>query len=79
MYCGQPLGGAVEAVSAALGWMVSERVAVINMSLVGPRNEFMERVVKALVGRGHLIVAAVGNDGPAAPPLFPASYTASSA
>ena len=27
-----------------------------------------------LVGRGHLIVAAVGNDGPAAPPLYPAAY-----
>jgi subtilisin family serine protease len=24
--------------------------------------------------RGHLIVAAVGNDGPAAPPLYPAAY-----
>jgi subtilisin family serine protease len=24
--------------------------------------------------RGHLLVAAVGNDGPAAPPLYPASY-----
>jgi subtilisin family serine protease len=34
----------------------------------------MERVVKTLVSRGHLIVAAVGNDGPAAPPLYPASY-----
>ena len=24
--------------------------------------------------RGHIIVAAVGNDGPAAPPLFPSAY-----
>ena len=60
--------------SAAFGWMARERVAVINVSLVGPRNKLMERVVKTLVSRGHLIVAAVGNDGPAAPPLFPASY-----
>jgi subtilisin family serine protease len=30
--------------------------------------------VAALVKRGHLLVAAVGNDGPAAPPLYPASY-----
>jgi hypothetical protein len=36
------------------------------VSLVGPRNKLMERVVKTLVSRGHLIVAAVGNDGPAA-------------
>jgi subtilisin family serine protease len=26
------------------------------------------------VARGHLVVAAVGNDGPAAPPLYPAAY-----
>jgi subtilisin family serine protease len=31
-------------------------------------------VVKALSAQGTLIVAAVGNDGPAAPPLYPASY-----
>jgi subtilisin family serine protease len=54
--------------------MARDRVAVINVSLVGPRNKLMERVVKTLVSRGHLIVAAVGNDGPAAPPLYPASY-----
>ena len=74
VYCGQAFGGALDAVSAAFGWMARERVAVINVSLVGPRNKLMERVVKALVARGHVIVAAVGNDGPAAPPLYPASY-----
>ncbi|HEU5135536.1 MAG TPA: S8 family serine peptidase [Steroidobacteraceae bacterium] len=74
VYCGLPTGGAVEAVAAALGWMAKERVAVINVSLVGPRNALLERAVKVLNGRGHLIVAAVGNDGPAAPPLYPAAY-----
>jgi len=74
VYCGEAFGGAVDTVSSALGWMARERVAVINVSLVGPRNKLMERVVKALVARGHVIVAAVGNDGPAAPPLYPASY-----
>jgi subtilisin family serine protease len=54
--------------------MAQQRVAVINVSLVGPRNALMERVVKTLVDRGYLIVAAVGNDGPASPPLFPAAY-----
>ena len=34
----------------------------------------LENVVRAATARGHLIVAAVGNDGPAAPPLYPASY-----
>jgi len=51
-----------------------ERVPVINVSLVGPTNALLERVVEMAIERGHLIVAAVGNDGPAAPPLFPASY-----
>ncbi len=74
VYCGQPAGGAADAVAAAFGWLARERVAVINVSLVGPKNALLERVVRTLVGRGFLIVAAVGNDGPAAPPLYPASY-----
>jgi len=74
VYCGKPAGGAVDTVAAALAWLARERVAVINVSLVGPRNALLERVVDSLVARGFLIVAAVGNDGPAAPPLYPASY-----
>ena len=74
VYCGQPAGGAVDAVAAAFGWLAREKVAVINVSLVGPRNALLERVVQTLVARGHVIVAAVGNDGPAAPPLYPAAY-----
>lgn len=74
VYCGSPTGGAVDAVAAAFGWMAREKVPVINVSLVGPRNALLERAVQVLVARGHLIVAAVGNDGPAAPPLFPAAY-----
>jgi subtilisin family serine protease len=73
VYCDEPTGGSIEAVAAAMGWMARERVAVINVSLVGPRNALLERAVKTLVARGHLIVAAVGNDGPAAPPLYPAA------
>jgi subtilisin family serine protease len=74
VYCGAPTGGAIDAVAAAFGWLARERVAVINVSLVGPRNALLERVVRSLVNQGYTIVAAVGNDGPAAPPLFPASY-----
>ena len=74
VYCGLPAGGSVDRVAAALGWLARERVAVINVSLVGPRNALLERAVASLVTRGYLIVAAVGNDGPAAAPLFPAAY-----
>jgi subtilisin family serine protease len=54
--------------------MAQEQVSVINVSLVGPKNILLERVVNALLARGHVLVAAVGNDGPAAPPLYPAAY-----
>ena len=74
VYCDKPDGGSAEEVVRALAWMARERVAVINLSLVGPQNRLLEQGVAALVKRGHLLVAAVGNDGPAAPPLFPAAY-----
>jgi subtilisin family serine protease len=74
VFCGAPTGGATDALVAALGWMVQASVPVINISLVGPKNVMLERVIGALVAGGYVIVAAVGNDGPAAPPLYPASY-----
>ncbi|MGQ3075940.1 MAG: S8 family serine peptidase [Ferrovibrionaceae bacterium] len=74
VYCDQPDGGSAEQVVRALAWMARERVAVVNVSLVGPQNRLLEQGVAALVKRGHLLVAAVGNDGPAAPPLYPAAY-----
>ena len=74
VYCGLPTGGAVDAVAEALSWLVREHVPVINVSLVGPPNVMLENVVRLVIARGYLIVAAVGNDGPAAPPLYPASY-----
>jgi len=74
IYCDNPAGGAAETVAAALAWLAGERVPVINLSIVGPPNRALERAVGALIRRGHVLVAAVGNDGPAAPPLYPASY-----
>jgi len=74
IYCANPAGGSAAQIAAALGWMAREQVAVINLSLVGPPNQALERMVASMVGRGYLLVAAVGNDGPAAPPLYPASY-----
>lgn len=74
VYCGQPTGGAVDAIAAAFGWLHANQVAVINISLVGPDNLILRQVVKQMIARGHIIVAAVGNDGPTAPPLYPAAY-----
>jgi subtilisin family serine protease len=74
VYCNAPTGGAVDALAAAFAWLVQQRVAVINVSLVGPDNAALAQIVRTLTSRGYLLVAAVGNDGPAAPPLYPASY-----
>lgn len=74
IYCGRPTGGAVTGFVEAMAWLARERVGVINLSLVGPHNALLQRATRALAERGHVLVAAVGNDGPAAPPLFPAAY-----
>jgi subtilisin family serine protease len=74
VYCNAPGGGAVDAIAAGFGWLARERVPVINVSLVGPPNAMLERIVRVMIARGHLIVAAVGNDGPSAKPLYPAAY-----
>jgi len=74
VYCDAPTGGSVEAIARELAWMTRQRVAVVNISLVGPPNQVLQRLVERAIGQGLLVVAAVGNDGPAAPPLYPASW-----
>lgn len=74
VYGTDPAGGNASAIAKALAWMTRERVPVVVVSLVGPSNPLLARVVAAARQRGTLVVAAVGNDGPAAPPAYPASY-----
>jgi len=74
VYGSDPAGGNATAIAKALGWMVEQRVPVVTISLVGPANPLLAKVVAAAQARGLVIVAAVGNNGPAAPPGFPASY-----
>jgi len=74
VFGGKGAGGSAEAVARGLAWVAERRAAVINISLVGPENRTLKAVVDALLARGHIIVAAVGNDGPARPVGFPAAY-----
>jgi hypothetical protein len=74
VYGGNRAAGSASAVVRALNWLAGKRTGVINVSLVGPPNALVARAVQAVRGRGIQIVAAVGNDGPAAPPQYPASY-----
>lgn len=64
------------AIIEALDWLAAERVPVVNLSLMGPSNELLAQAVDAATRRGLILVAAAGNDGPAADPAFPAAYPA---
>lgn len=74
VYGTDPAGGNASAIARALGWLVQGGAAVTTISLVGPDNKLLHTAVSRAQQRGMLIVAAVGNDGPAAPPAYPASY-----
>jgi hypothetical protein len=74
VYGRDPGGGNALAIARALGWMSARHARVVTISLVGPANPLLARAVAAASGKGMQIVAAVGNDGPAAPPAYPASY-----
>lgn len=74
VYGSDPAGGSASALARALAWMVQAKVPVVVMSLAGPDNALLGRFVAAARARGTVVVAAVGNNGPAAPPAFPASY-----
>lgn len=74
VYGADPAGGNALAIARALGWLVASGSKVVTISLVGPRNAVVEKAVAAAQKKGTVVVAAVGNDGPAAPPAYPASY-----
>ncbi|WP_162893652.1 S8 family serine peptidase [Marinobacter sp. Arc7-DN-1] len=57
-----------------LDWLATQKLPVINISLTGPDNLLLAAAVRKLREQGTLLVAAVGNEGPAAPPLYPAAY-----
>ncbi|WP_188151990.1 S8 family serine peptidase [Teredinibacter waterburyi] len=58
----------------ALDWLAAERVQVINLSLAGPPNSLLAQAVGRVHALGIGMVSAVGNEGPASPPLYPAAY-----
>ena len=59
----------------ALAKLESEGVQVVNMSLVGPRDDLVHaRIREMATRRGVVFVAAAGNGGPDAPAGYPAAY-----
>lgn len=74
VYGNDPAGGNALAIARGLSWLAGNGSRVVTISLVGPGNAVLARAISQAQERGIVIVAAVGNDGPAAPPAFPASY-----
>lgn len=72
---GKPAATA-DAIAAAVDWLVTQGAPVINLSLSGPPNAVIAHELKVAQDKGVIVVAAAGNDGPAAPPAYPAAYDA---
>ncbi len=57
-----------------LDLLAQRQVDVVNMSFAGPPNLVLQQALAAAHAAGIGLVAAAGNDGPAAPPLYPGAY-----
>jgi hypothetical protein len=58
----------------ALEWLKANDVKLINMSFAGPRDELVKDEIGEIASKGITLVAAAGNEGPAAEPAYPAAY-----
>jgi subtilisin family serine protease len=58
----------------ALDWLISSGVDVINISLAGPSNRLLQAALSRATEKDVMILAAAGNGGPAAQPMYPAAY-----
>lgn len=68
-------GATLKHLLEGLNWLANQTVSVINISLTGPDNRLLAAAVSNLQEQDIFLVAAVGNQGPAAPPLYPAAYS----
>ncbi|WP_232334819.1 S8 family serine peptidase [Pseudohalioglobus lutimaris] len=58
----------------ALDWLISTHVDVVNISLAGPPNRLLETALQRAAQQNVLVMAAAGNGGPVAKPMYPAAY-----
>ncbi len=72
------LGAAPSTTSLALARATDQAFTrgarVFNMSFAGPRDPLLLSLIDAGYAKGAVFIAAAGNDGPKAPPAFPAAY-----
>lgn len=63
-----------DAVVRALDWFIAQDVVVVNISITGPSSPVLADMIARARAKGMVIVAAAGNEGPGAPPAYPAAF-----
>jgi hypothetical protein len=58
---------------AGVDWAARQKAQVINMSFAGPIDPLLEKMLAAAASRRIVLIAAAGNEGPRAAPLYPAA------
>lgn len=58
----------------SLDWAIGNKARVLNLSFAGPEDPVLRRAIVAANANGVIMVAAAGNNGRAAPAVYPAAY-----
>jgi subtilisin family serine protease len=61
------------AIYKGLQWAADNSARVVNMSFAGPADPTLHRMLAAASDKGIVLIAAAGNAGPQAEPLYPAA------
>jgi hypothetical protein len=57
-----------------LDFLVGRGIRVANLSLAGPDSVVLRQAIETSIAKGMVIVAAAGNSGPRARPVYPGAY-----
>jgi subtilisin family serine protease len=61
------------AIIKGLDWAAGQGARIVNMSFAGPPDPRLHDAIGKAARRGVVLIAAAGNAGPSAPPLYPAA------
>jgi hypothetical protein len=70
---GDPPVTSTDALARGIDEAFSRGARIFNMSFAGERNAVLSEMIDAAYERGAVFVAAAGNEGPDAPPAYPAA------
>jgi len=71
---GESAQGTTFNILKGIDWAASQKARIINMSFAGPNDPMIRNMIVKAHAHGIVLIAAVGNAGPRARPLYPAAY-----